>query len=165
MAAHHQKLVGLYMKTDDEGQYFSTVDKFCLKHPSHSPIEFNHAWWSYLVVQRTDMNGCFTFQSLKSVTIAGRLCTVGTVFVRQLPSLNTKAVFFRISEAVVSKRILFIMEEMDTLFFCQQRFCFIVSPLKTFVLVSLKDLVFDAPLHSFNYFNELHVFPNYYQIM
>lgn len=69
-----------------------------------------------------------TFQSLKSVTIAGRLCTVGTVFLRKLPSSNTNAVFFRISEAEVSKRILFIMEEMDTVFFCQQRFCFIVSP-------------------------------------
>lgn len=114
--------------------------------------------------QSYDITENSKFQTLKSVTISGRLCTVGTVFLRRLPTSESNAVFFRIAEAMVSGKVFFVMEELHTVLFCQDRFSFIVSPLNTFIFVSLNDLVFDVPLHSFYYDNEIHVSPNYYHI-
>jgi len=101
--------------------------------------------------------------SNSEITISGRLCTVGTVFLRRLATSESSAVFLRIAE--VAENFVFVMEELETALFCQGRFSFIISPLNTFIFVSLNDLVFDVPQHSFYYDNEIHASPNYCYIL
>jgi hypothetical protein len=54
---------------------------------------------------------------------------------------------------------------METMYFDQERFCFIAIPLQIHVVISRDNLEFAAPLHSFFYNNQLLVRPNYYHML
>jgi hypothetical protein len=165
LSSHQQKLVGLDISTNGEGKnYFGETENFTV-HSHHQPIDVRCAWWANIdVYQSTNLWVDSKYQPLKSLTIAGRLCKARTVFVRSLPSFDSKAVFFRIADSFVSGKVFLVMEELDTICFCHDRFSFIVQPKNICIVVSRDDLVFSAPMYSFNYENEIHVIPNYYHL-
>ena len=166
MASHHQKLVGLDITTDGESHYFRKIDDYVL-HNHNSLIDANNAWWASIFFKMTGAPNETKYRLISKITISGRICESGTVFLRELPNDEKRAVFFRIRDAIVcdNDAIFFIMEEMETHSFCHDRFSFIVHSMKSFVIVSPDNLTFDAPLHSFFNDNELHVVPNYYHML
>ncbi len=105
-------------------------------------------------------------RNLKRIKISGRICSVGTVFLMQLQLLDEEVIFSRISDILLSsQRVFFVMERLETLYFCADRFGFVVNPKKQFFVTSSSDLKYNAPLHSFLYKNISFVIPNYYHFL
>lgn len=150
--AHHQKLVGLDVRENGEGDFFGKMERFTI-HGHHSPIHVKYAWWAKYAYETSCLREDSNFQPLKTLTLAGRLCSIGTVFLRSLPTWNTLAVFYRIAEAIIAEQTFLIMEELNTVSFCLDRFSFIVNPKNNFIGIPRNSLVFYAPLYSFYYDN------------
>lgn len=165
LASHHQKLVGMDIRIDGEGHYFGKFEDYSVNE-SHTPFAVKYARWCNILCDATPLGENSKIQSIKKITMAGRKCKIGTVFLRQLPNHCKQKVFFGIADAIISDHgIYFIMEEMETRLFCLDRFSFIAVSQKTFCVVERHALSFDAPLHSFEYESELHVVPNYYHML
>ena len=131
-----------------------------------TPLLMKHCRWAKLLSESSDLSKEAEINLLKKIKIAGRICCVGTVFVCHLPVLNESVQFMRFSDILVSSgRILFIMEHMETCYLCVDRFAYVVIPQKTFMVIGIKDFVFNAPIHSFLYKNTLYVIPNYYHFL
>lgn len=166
MASHHQKLVGLDISTDGESGYFRNMNDFILQNPNSSLIDVKNAWWGNIFFETTGMQKDSKYRLIKTVTISGRTCGPGTMFLRNLPNDEKRAIFYRIAVPIVCENVVFlIMEETETHEFCPDRFSFIIRPKKSFVVVATENLTFNVPLHSISYLNEIHVIPNYYHML
>lgn len=81
-------------------------------------------------------NPILQFATWKISKISGRICSVGTVFLREFQVLDEGFKFYRISDILVSlEHILFVMEIMETCYFCADRFGFVVLPTKIFLVI------------------------------
>lgn len=166
LSTHHQKLVGLDIRLDGEGDFFGIDnDESVLSQSNIGTVDIQFSCWSELLCEKTKLTMDSKIKFLKTVKIAGRICSKGTVFLSKLPTLDEQPSFFRIADVILSVNGLYvIMENLKTLFFCEDRFSFIVTPKRNFGVVKIIELNFSAPLHSFQYDNELHVIPNYYNL-
>jgi hypothetical protein len=155
-------LARLHMKTDGGGQYFSNVDKLCLQKSINPPVGVTHSWWSNLVYVKDT-----TFQRIQNVKLWNynfrQIVYRGHGIFAAFSYLREQRSFLK--DCRSCGKFVFVMEELETALFCQDRFSFIISPLNTFIFVSLNDLVFDVPQHSFYYDNEIHASPNYCYIL
>lgn len=166
MASHHQRLVGLDIKSDGESNFFGKLNDFVIQNHNSGMIEIKNGWWSNIFCKATGLSGNLKYRQIAEIKISGRICQSGTVFLRKLPSDENHALFFRISDAISCERGTFlIMEQLTTCSFCHDRLAFIVQPKKSFVIVSPDNLSFNVPLHSFFYCHDLHVIPNYYHML
>lgn len=165
-ATNHQKLMSLDIKQDGQGAFLSSNLENFKVHVKHSPIELQYASWWHKCSNKDEFPHDLKFQTLQTLRITGRICKAGTVFLRHLQSCESQPVFFRISEAILlTGKTFLVMEEMETMYFDQERFCFIAIPLQIHVVISRDNLEFAAPLHSFFYNNQLLVRPNYYHML
>ena len=168
LATHHQKLVGYDIRTDGESDYFGMADdiKVISLANHNSPIFVKDCRWSQLLLRETVLKKDSSIRIIKKIKISGRICSIGSVFLSQLPQENTNAVFFRIADVIISgDKILLIMENMVTCYLCVDRFSFVVLPQQTFTVVAGNSLPFSAPFYSFLYDDSLHVIPNYYHVL
>jgi hypothetical protein len=165
---HHQKMMALDIKEHGEGHFLSGKIESVTVNGNHSAMELKFAWWWG--------NACFDnsdclheelkYQPLKTLSITGRICKAGTVFLRHFQTSDSQPVFYRISEAILlAGKTFLVMEDLETVSFSRDRFCFTVIALKTYVVLSRKNLKFPAPLHSFLFNNQLYVHPNYYHML
>lgn len=69
--------------------------------------------------------------------MCGRICFVGSVFLRKLPTSNVLASFFMVAEVVASDNdIYLIMENLDTISLNVESFSFNVRATKKFTVIS-----------------------------
>ncbi len=168
LSTHHQKLVGLNIRTDGEGDFFGMKDdiKMICSSTDSRPTLLKHSRWATLLSEKYQLKQDSEIRHLTKIKISGRICSLGTVFLRHFPVFDEGVQFFRVSDILVLfERVFFIMECMETCFFGADRFGFVVIPKKKFSVISSIDLKYDAPLHSFLYKNNLYVIPNYYQLL
>lgn len=167
LAIHHQKLVGYDIITDGESDYFGMADDLeVISLNNHNPPIFvKYCRWSGLLLRASNLQKESSVRTIKKIKVAGRICSVGSVFLRHMPEHNNSAVFFRIADIILCDDILFIMEDMITCFLCVDRFSFVVLPQQTFTVIKGDSLSFSTPFYSFWYDNSLHVIPNYYHIL
>ena len=167
LSAHTQKLMGLDVKLQGEGTYFEgTVNFNSIKFQHELAISVQDTPWSQLLISRYFLEPTHGLRKIETLKISGRICSQGSFFVRSLPGNEILPCFFKIAECYLSNdRVLLILEECETCFFLEDRFSFIVNPLKTFVAVDVEHLLYPIPLHSFFYDGEWHIIPNYYHLL
>lgn len=176
IATHVQRYVGLDVRTHGEGDFFETESHFktmsrCNVSSSKPQLLASQSPWATLFEKsapsvRIDPKS--PVLKILSGKIAGRLCQRHTIFLQQLPNLETLPKFFRIADMLCllpSDQIVLVMEEMETLFFSRDRFSFIVKPLGTFLVMKDCTLKFNCPLQSFFFKGQIHVVPNYYHLL
>ena len=169
LSTHHQKLVGLDIRTDGEGKYFGVSDNIeVILTENHKHKTVLNCRFSNLICNSTPLNLNSKIRIVKRFKMSGRICSVGTVFLRKLAEdVEGFPVFFRVAEVIMSEfGVYVVMENIVTIFFCRDRFAFIVQPQQTFdSCLNYSAFKFVTPLHSTTYEGHLHVFPNYYDIV
>ena len=139
MATHHQKLVGLNTRTDGEGDFFGMNDDvktICSSNENYFPVLVKNSRWGKLLLQSSNLNNDSEIRYVKRIKISGRICYVGSVFLRFWPILDQSVTFFRISDILVSDgRFFFVMEDLETCYLCEDRFGFVVIHRKTFIAI------------------------------
>lgn len=173
IASHQQKLQGLLIRTES-GDFFGVRNDFktvsfqksfsALHRVSISP-------WAPILTTDCALNIESSLRTLKSSKVSGRLCYIGTVFLRDLPTWNTMPVFFRVADMSLhleSSRVIFIMEAMKTIRYDREHFSFLAKPLKLFTAIVDENLQFNVPLQSFantSVESIINVIPNYYYLL
>jgi hypothetical protein len=165
LASRHQKMLALSIAIDGENNFLGGGIK--LFHNKHlKEIDIKERKWEELLQN----NGIKTVHLAKKFQIAGRTCATNTVFLREMsPNKLTPPSFWRVAEITSSenkKGTGMVMELLETCYFEQDRFSYILRPKKTFVYITAETaLVLKVPFQSFEIDGFFHVVPNYYHIL
>lgn len=168
LANQVQKLMGLDVKNDGEGDFYgmfhSTLKITQTKRGKVSASDRNR--WEAAMKASNILNFSSFKKCAKSFKVSGRICSKGTVFLRDMPGSESLPNFWRVSDILISDDgiNLFVFEELLTCIFELDSFSFIVKPMNKFQAMKPCQLVFKVPLQSFTKQSQLHVIPRYYFI-
>lgn len=108
-----------------------------------------------------------SFTPALSFSITGRICRLGTVFLKAMPVEGVSlASFWRVVELIkIDSKIFFILEDIQTLHFHLDQYSFIVRPIQCYHVIHGDNLPFPVPLQSIMFNGNLHIIPNYYHML
>ncbi len=164
MATHNQKLVGLDVKIDGEGNYFDVQNRILGNFTSSVAVKVTR--WENILCDKTKLFKNSLIKTAKKIRISGRICGIGTFFLLKLPQFESQPMFFRIADIIISNEGIFlIMEGVCNTLFERETFSYTCQPNKLFSVIQSHMLPFPAPLHSFLINDIFYVIPNYYHIL
>ena len=160
----HQKMLALSISIVGENNFFGDGIKL-FNINKHLKVDTQETKWDELLKN----NGIETIHLAKKFQIAGRTCAIDTIFLRKMSANKlTLPSFWRVAEITSSenkKGIGLIMELLETCYFEEDRFSYILKPKQTFSYITAESLVFKVSLQSFENDGFFHLVSNYYHIL
>lgn len=144
LASQHQKLVGLDVRVDGEGFYFSTCLnelKICSTSRVGVAQNVRNSQWAPLLLSGDALDENDSVIEIKVAKVCGRICRPHTIFLKEMPSSTSLPLFFQISQILLSdNRDILILEDLETLFFSSDSFSYVVKPSKKILFCQLISL-------------------------
>lgn len=172
MSLHHQRMVGLDVRVDGQGDYFDVAVRVIKVIPRSKTTVANSSC-SVLLCSSPELSFLSpnsVIVSVSTMKISGRLCGPETVFLKIGRTDTSLPVFWKISQIVQSHDgcIILIMEDFVTLYYSADRFSFLLKPAGVYhtqLLSESEPFKFPIPLQSFNLNSIVHVTPNYFHMI
>ena len=152
-----------------DGDYFRLQPEvLVISKNNRIPLQIKHSRWCDVIAISNTLNADSLVCLDSSFRISGRLAYKETVFLKEPRTRDCSPSFWQVVDIlspVSNGKPVLIMKDLVTTCYSTEQFSFIVGSVECFSAISCDCLLYRIPLQSFFYKNQLHITPNYYQML